>query len=127
MLRYHYKYHNRKSMKPYLRLLLLFLILILFSGTISRYINGAVGENLINIAKWSIKINGEELTPTSSDLSTDISLYNLSDNLTVIDSGDDCYFDITINPVLTEVAISYSIDIDLTNSNLPNGTLIKKI
>ena len=126
MLKKHYKYSNRKSMKPYLRLLLLFLILIIFSGTISRYINGAVGDDLINIAKWSIRINDEEITPTSSELNTDINLYNFSDNSTIIDSGDDCYFDIIINSVSTEVAICYSIDIDLVNSNLPNGTKIKK-
>lgn len=119
-----YRISSRKSIKTQFILMLLILIVIVFSGTISSYLNGAVGNNLINIAKWSIVINGEQITSNSTELSNSINLYNVNDNTTIIDSGDDCYFDIIVNPTQTEVAIAYSIDIDLANSNLPNGTKI---
>lgn len=125
-LKEHYKYHSRKSIKPYSRLLLLFVLVIACSGTISRYTSGAAVSGLVNIAKWSIIINDEEITNTSNQLDMDINLLNAKDDTTNISLGDECYFDITINPTTTEVAISYSIDINLENSNLPNGSIIEK-
>lgn len=125
-LKEHYKYHSRKSLKPYMRLLLLFTIVIVCSSTISRYTSGATVDGLINIAKWSIIINGVEITNTSNQLDMNIDLFNVKDDKTNISLGDECYFDITLNPMTTEVAISYTIDINLENSNLPNGSIIEK-
>ena len=121
-LKEHYKYHSRKSLKPYMRLLLLFTIVIVCSSTISRYTSGATVDGLINIAKWSIIINGVEITNTSNQLDMNIDLFNVKDDKTNISLGDECYFDITLNPMTTEVAISYTIDINLENSNLPNAS-----
>lgn len=57
-----------------------------------------------------------------------IDLLNTLDDTNKIDAGDECYFDIIINPALTEVAISCNISIDLTSQNntIPAGTKIKK-
>ena len=126
-LKEHYKYHSRKSIKPYSRILLLLILVIVCSGTISKYTSGAISNNgIIDVAKWSIIINDEEITNTSSQLEMDIDLFNADDDTTDIALGDECYFDITIKPITTEVAIEYSIDVDLDNSNLPNGTIIEK-
>ena len=111
-LKEHYKYHSRKSIKPYSRLILLFVLVIACSGTFSRYTSSSAVDSLINIAKWSILINGEEITNTSNQLDMDINLFNATDDTNNISLGDECYFDITINPTTTEVAISYSIDIN---------------
>ena len=67
-------------------------------------------------------------TSNTNILNNTGSLINSLDNTTNIAAGDECYFDITINPALTEVAVSYSIDIDLTSgvNRLPLGTKIEK-
>ena len=61
-----------------------------------------------------------------NNLNNNIELLNTKDNTTNIDSGDECYFDIIINPSTTEVSFSYSISVDLKESNLPSGTQILK-
>ena len=55
-------------------------------------------------------------------------MLNLADDTTLIDAGDECYFDIIINPALTEVSISYNISINLSSqeNTIPAGTKIKK-
>lgn len=125
-LREHYRNHSRKSIKPYFILLLLLTFVIICSDTISRYTSGAVFNSLMNIAKWSIIINGEEINNSENQLNTNISLLSVKDNTNNVSAGEECYFDIIINPTTTEVSISYSIDIDLNISNLPNDSLIEK-
>ena len=53
-------------------------------------------------------------------------LLNVSDGSTSLKSGDECYFDIEINPSSTEVSLTYSIDIDLTSGShpLPSGSTV---
>lgn len=125
-LKEHYGFNSRKSIKPYLKLMVLFFTVITISATFAKYAYTTTNNGVISIAKWYIEINGEEIINGASGLGGNISLLNIADNTTNIDSGDECYFDITINPVTTEVAVFYSISIDLDESNLPNGTKILK-
>ena len=97
---------------------------IAISYALGSYEDKTTNNGVISISKWYIEINGEEVTNETSGLGENISLLNVKDNTTDIDSGDECYFDIIINPVTTEVAISYAISIDLDESNLPDGTNI---
>lgn len=121
----HYGINSRKSIKPYLKLIVLFVMFITISWTFARYTYTTSNSGIISIAKWNIEINGQKITNETSNLSN-ISLLNVEGDTTIIDSGDECYFDIIINPTSTEVAISYSISIDLDESNLPSGTKIIK-
>lgn len=125
-LKEHYSISSRKSIKPYFKLIVLFFILITVSHTYARYTYTSTNNGVITIAKWHIEINGTEITNATSNLNNNIRLLNVEDNTTNIDSGDECYFDIIINPSTTEVAISYSILVDLAESNLPSGTKILK-
>ena len=125
-LKEHYSINSRKSIKPYFKLTILFFILITVSHTYARYTYTTTNNGAISVAKWHIEINGTEITNATSNLNNNIRLLNVEDNTTNIDSGDECYFDIIINPSTTEVAISYSILVDLAESNLPSGTKILK-
>lgn len=125
-LKEHYSISSRKSIKPYFKLIVLFFILITVSHTYARYTYTSTNNGVITIAKWHIEINGTEITNGATNLNSNIALLNVADDTTNIDSGDECYFDIIINPSTTEVAISYSILVDLAESNLPSGTKILK-
>lgn len=125
-LKEHYSFNSRKSIKPYLKLIVMLFMFTTISYSFCSYTYTTTNNGVISIAKWYIEINGEEVKNGASGLGKNISLLNVEDNTTDIDSGDECYFDITINPVTTEVSISYSISIDLEESNLPNGTKILK-
>ncbi len=125
-LKEHYGFNSKKSIKPYLKLVLLLFIVITISHTFARYTYTTTNNGVISVAKWHVKINGEEATNNASGLNSNISLLNAEDNTTNIDSGDECYFDIIINPSTTEVAISYAISVDLDQANLPSGTKILK-
>lgn len=123
-LKEHYSFNSRKSIRPYLKLIVMLFMFTTIFHTFCSYTYTTTNNGVISVAKWYIKINGEEVKNGTSGLGKNISLLNVEDNTTNIDSGDECYFDTTINPVTTEVAISYSISIDLDESNLPNGTKI---
>lgn len=123
-LKEHYSFNSRKSIKPFLKLIILVFMFIAISYALGSYEDKTTNNGVISISKWYIEINGEEVTNETSGLGENISLLNVKDNTTDIDSGDECYFDIIINPVTTEVAISYAISIDLDESNLPDGTNI---
>lgn len=125
-LKEHYSINSRKSIKPYFKLIIMFFILITVSHTYARYTYTTTNNGVISVAKWYIEINGTEITNATSNLNNNIRLLNVEDNTTNIDSGDECYFDIIINPSTTEVAISYSILVDLAESNLPSGAKILK-
>lgn len=125
-LKEHYSISSRKSIKPYFKLIVLFFILITVSHTYARYTYTSTNNGVISIAKWHIEINGTEITNGATNLNSNIALLNVADDTTNIDSGDECYFDIIINPSTTEVAISYSILVDLAESNLPSGAKILK-
>lgn len=55
-------------------------------------------------------------------------MLNVADGTNKIDQGDECYFDIIIDPTSTEVSISYSISIDLSlqENTIPGGTKVSK-
>lgn len=124
-LKDHYKFHSRKSIKPYSRLLVVIVLSISVFYTVARYISSATSTITMEVAKWSIKINNETITSNTSTLSQTMPIYNV-DGSTSLKKGSECYFEITIDPSLTEVALSYSISIDLTSGNhpLPTGTTI---
>lgn len=124
-LQEHYKFHSRKSIKPYFCLLLLIIFGITAFFTLARYISSAVTEWSSTIAKWHIVINEQEITNDVTTISN-VRLINTVGGTSNFKAGDTCYFDITINPTETEVSFSYTIAIDLTagENHLPDETQI---
>jgi len=125
-LKEHYLTNRRKNINLYFKLIVTFFFLITFSNTFTRYADTVANNGAVTIAKWHLEINGTEISSASGNLNTNISLLNVDDNTTNIDSGDECYFDIIIDPSTTEVSVSYAILVDLAESNLPSGTKITK-
>ena len=126
-LKEHYKFHTRKSMKPYANFIIVLVLFISVFQTLASYSSTACGSQDKQIAKWSLVINNEQITSDTTSLAQPVDLINSADQTTVIDAGDECYFDVTINPSETEVAILYSLILNLsTDSNLPEGTTISK-
>ena len=121
----HYKFHSRKSLKPYASLLLLVLCIGVFH-TFAGYSTTASALPSINVAKWSVTINGQSASNGSSQFTQE--LINADDGTTVLNAGDRCYFDIIIDPTSTEVSVSYTIlvDVEAQGSTLPAGTIIEK-
>jgi len=125
-LKEHYLTNRRKNINLYFKIIVTFFFLITFSNTFTRYADTVANNGAVTVAKWHLEINGTEISSASGNLNTNISLLNVDDNTTNIDSGDECYFDIIIDPSTTEVSVSYAILVDLAESNLPSGTKITK-
>ena len=126
-LKEHYRIKSRKGIKIYIKFIILIILIISIFPTFSKYANMVGINSILPIAKWSIKINNIPITSGTNEFTGSIELLNVEDNSTSIDSGDTCYFEIIIDPSTTEVAVSYSISVDLVAlSNLPEGTKIEK-
>lgn len=127
-LKEHYKLHSRKSLKPYKYFFLLLLFTITIFHTFGRYSNTSTVTSEVDLAKWLLEINNEKIESNTSILTSSIQLLNSANNTTNIDVGDECYFDVVVNPASTEVAVKYTISLDIedNNSTLPTGTIIKK-
>ena len=117
----HYKVF-RKTRKPYM--LVLFIIVLLFPRyyTVSRYSSVSNVSSGAGIANWSIAINGQAISSSTTNIESQIKIIPDEQNETELGPGDTGYFDVEINPAGTEVSVEYTIDIDL--SHLPTGTTI---
>ena len=129
-LKEYYNIYNKKrniKFQSIVILLVVFFAINMFY-TLGRFSNTVFGNTSLTIAKWFLLINNEQISGNTTVLSSATPLVNSNDGTTNIDVGDECYFDITLNPSTTEVAVNYTISIDLTDasSTLPTGTKIKK-
>ena len=106
-----YRYNSRRK-NSNLKLYLFLAVLFILSTTLARYANVSNFGISTQIAKWSIKINGEQLTSDKDTLDTKIQL-NIDNQLNdgIIRNGDTGYFEIEIDPRGTEVTIDYAIDL----------------
>ena len=118
----HYKFHSRKSLKPYTRLLIFIVLIVTVFHTLARYTSFININTSLGVAKWSIYINDIQVTNNTSFIQSAVNVTPDAPGETSIGAGETGYFDIKINPSLTEVSINYTIKIDL--SNLPAGTTI---
>ena len=117
---------NRKSQvkKGILALAIIACLVAVIGGTYSRYISQGTANTKADIAKWSVKLNGSNMstTPVTKDVTlTYVENDYVKDN--TIAPGRKAKFDIVIDPTDSEVAIDYVLKIDtsditgLTNSN----------
>ena len=127
-LQEHYKFHSRKSIKPFNAFCFFIVFCLSLIYTSSRYTSSFSSNLSLSIAKWSVAINGEYIDANKTELNNSIYLKNIEDESAYIKAGDECYFDIIIDASLTEVSISYLIAIDLSlgNNHLPNNSIIQR-
>jgi len=115
-----YRIHNKpKSNKTFLIYLLLFL-LFFFSTSFARYLSNSNATLGLELANWSIKLNGNEITQDTKLIKNEIDLI-VTENKTddgLIKAGQKGYFDIVIDPQYTEVSLKYKLIID--TSSLPS-------
>lgn len=115
--------YKSKSKKRFIRFLGFYLILaffLLFYSTFARYTTVVENESTVAIANWQILINDNDILnggTLTNTLELIPSIQTTTNNK--LAPGQNGYFDITINPEGTDVAIQYTINIDLTN--LPTG------
>ena len=76
-LKEHYGFNSKKSIKPYLKLIVLLFMLITVSHTFSRYVYSGNNNGVMSVAKWYIEINGEEITRETENLNTNIRIESL--------------------------------------------------
>lgn len=118
----HYKFHSRKSLKSYTKLFILIVLFIVVLNTFARYENAYNSNPLTQIAKWNIKINNQPITTNAGTIISNANIIPDNPEESSLGAGDTGYFDIEINPELTEVSIEYTITLDL--SYLPANTTI---
>lgn len=113
------------------RILLVFislsLTLCLMSNTYSRYVADTVGNIEMLFAKWQILVNNNDVTDNTSSTINIVPVIehsNYIDDNTVAPSSKG-YFDVVINPENVQVSFSYTIDLALQNSNIPDLTITK--
>ena len=115
--------YKSKSKKRFIRFLGFYLVLaffLLFYNTFARYTTVVQNEAIVAIADWQILINNNDIInggTLTNTLQLIPSIQTTTNNK--LAPGQNGYFDITINPEGTDVAIQYTINIDL--ANLPTG------
>ena len=96
--------------------LVLVLLVYIIGSTYARYTNTSTLNGKVQMAEWQVKINTEDMNATAT--TQDVTL-TLEDNEFVSDDriapDRTGYFDITLDPTGSEVAIDYIISCDFDN------------
>lgn len=108
---------------------LTFFTIITFGLLVSTY---AIFENTIekgteiHIANWNVEINNTFVGNELREFTIDDIIWELNDNVESgkIAPGGRGYFDIMIDPKLTDVAVRYNLKYDLTSLNELNPSII---
>lgn len=118
----HYKLHSRKSIKPYAKLLVFVVLVIVIQQTFARFSDAFNISSTIQVANWSILINNNQITNSTNNIQNSVNIISSSTGQNILKPGETGYFDIEINPANTQVSIEYTITIDI--SSLPSGTTL---
>ena len=121
-----YRVHNKNRTNKSLLLYLFVFALFIFSTSFSRYLNIETSSFKAELANWRIKINGIEINQNTSTIKNEMDLVVTEKESQdgKIMPGQKGYFDITIDPQYTEVALKYNISLDTTS--LPKGIKLKE-
>ena len=106
---------NTKSPKLTIVLLLLAIIILSIASfyAYSKYTRTLTGSGTATVAKWSFKVNGQ--TETIGNIDLGVTAYNnVADQR--IAPGTSGQFDLILDGSGSEVAIDYSIDLNITNN-----------
>lgn len=120
--------YRSRSKKRVIRFFVFYSFLALFlilNSTAGRYTFVMAGTPRVDIAKWEVKINNNDIISQTTltdlfDLIPNMSNENTTDNK--LAPGQKGYFDIVINPENTEVSVEYNIVFD--TSKAPAGVQV---
>ncbi len=104
----------------WLLVIILFSItVIVFNDTLALFETNAQGIINNDIGKWVIKVNNETITSTENE-TIDINSFVYTSNPRVEDGyiapGGNAYFDLTVDATECDVAVLYSIDLNLEDT-----------
>ena len=112
--------------------LVMFLLVAVIGGTYTRYTSTASGDATIDVAKWAVKINDEDIT--AQNTFTVASFKEVPNNYVVdgkIAPNTLLYADFEIDPTGSEVAIDYQFELGTITSNgsvaLPNTIRVEDV
>lgn len=96
--------------------ILIILLIIIIGFTYSRYLSRGTANANVQIAKWQIKLNGQDMSTVP--VTKDVEL-NFVDNEYVKDDriapGRKVTFDVVLDPTGSEVAIDYILNFDVSS------------
>lgn len=104
-------------------ILAIFVLIAIIGGTYSRYSSTAVRTASVDLAKWSVKIDGTQMSSASSGSLPVTLQYVANSNVKEgkLAPGGSANFTLVIDPTDSEVAIDYEVSIGsiagLTNTN----------
>lgn len=118
-----YRMHRSLKIGNYIKLLCVIVFIVSISFTFSAYNNIIVVKDDYDVAKFSVKVNGQSIENLDEDteeegskLISDIKLITTNGpDDDIIRAGEEGYFDIEIDPTGTEVALEYFITLDFSS------------
>lgn len=129
---------NKKSLSKWAFVLIILLaLMIIISTSFAIYLSTGNGNGTVDVAKWAITLNGEDIT--SADASFDISFSEKTANAHVVSGkvapGSVVYADFEIDPTGTEVSVEYSFVLgeitakkaDSSSTTAPTGFEVSKV
>ncbi len=99
----------------------------LMSSTYSRYVADTTSNIEVLFAKWQILVNNTDITSNSSSTITFVPVIEENANVesdTVAPSSNG-YFDIVVDPSNVGVSFKYTINLAVTNENMPDLMITK--
>jgi len=119
--------NTRKSTakKWTLIVLVIFVLVAIIGGTYSRYTNTESGTGEVQIAKWAVTINGDDIT---DDTDTFTVTFEEVENDHVVDGkiapASQLYADFVIDPTDSEVSVDFAFELgDITVKSGSTGTV----
>ena len=115
-----------------LTVLIVACLIAVIGGTYARYTSTGAGTATVEVAKWAIKINNTDITPTG-DTSFTITFKEVPNNNIVdgkIAPSGELFADFIVDPAESEVAVDYSFalgQITSSDGTVPTGLAVKKV
>ena len=126
-LRLRYKSNRRKRVIRFFTFYSFLALFLILHNTFARYTTVLEGAPRVEVAKWKIKINGNDID-VQDTITNAFTLIPTSTTQTTTNNklapGQTGNFDIVINPEGAEVSMVYTISFDLTN--VPEGVGITR-
>lgn len=96
--------------------IIIILLIVIIGFTYSRYLSTGTANVNAGIAKWQIKLNGEDMS--SAPITKDVELTYVANDYVKDDRiapGRKATFDIILDPTGSEVAIDYKLKVDVAS------------
>lgn len=103
------------------------LTLGLMSNTYSRYVADTDSNVVLELAKWQILVNENDITNNTTSSINLTPVIEENENVTnnTIAPSSKGYFDIDIDPTNVDVSFNYSINLNVLNENMPDLMISK--